>query len=178
MGNKQQGDGGDASSQPPAANGMSKEKRGKSFKGGAAGAAAAAAAASAAGGGAADAGGSSERGFDKRTKRTPRYDDLVLFKYRFSYDDVRFSERVERFLKEGGDPNYVPNVLGLYDWTLLHWAAFYRATASIKLLVGKGANVNLKSTDGDVPAKIAKNVGASSEILRLLEAGRLLGGRT
>ena len=121
--------------------------------------------------------GAGETEFARRVQRPSRYDDVALFKVRLAFDEVRDTEKVERFLREGGDPNFVPFAVGVYDWTLLHWAAFYRATSTIKLLVGKGANINLKNAEGDVPARIAKNQGASAEILRLLEAGRLLGGR-
>jgi ankyrin repeat protein len=113
--------------------------------------------------------------FTRRIPRNTTYDD-VAFKVKLVFDDVKNFDKLEKFLKSGGDVNYVPHVYGLYDWTLLHWAAFYKVTNSVKALVTKGANVNLKTSDGEVPAKIAKSVGANAEILRLLEAGRLLGG--
>ena len=116
-------------------------------------------------------------GFAKRQARPTTYDDVALFRARIAYDDVRDLRLVERFVREGGDVNFVPFVAGVYDWTLLHWAAFFKATPTIKFLAAKGANINLTSAEGEVPAAVAKSVGASGEILRLLEAGRLLGGR-
>ena len=178
MGNKPGGGSGressDSLSAPPVhAGGLSERQRGKSLARGLV----SARADSSADAPASPTNGADKSEFAKRVPRGAKYDDVALFKARIAYDDVRYVDRVEQFVRQGGDVNYVPFAMGVYDWTLLHWAAHFRATNTIKFLVSRGANINLKNAEGDVPARIAKNAGASAEILRLLEAGRLLGGR-
>jgi len=73
---------------------------------------------------------------------------------------------VEQFLKAGADVN----TRGKDDGnTGLHWAASYGLTEMAELLIGYGADVNLKNKDGNTPLHWAAGQG-KLEIVKILIA--------
>ena len=58
-----------------------------------------------------------------------------------------------------------------YGQTALHWAAKYKSTVIVQLLLEVGANINAKDEDGDTPLQNAKkntNPGIAEAFIRRL----------
>ena len=102
------------------------------------------------------------------TQRGAKYDDVCLFKVNLTYDEIKDVKKLDKFLAQGGDVNYCPSVLGIYDWTLLHWAAYYQNIPCIKLILQKGADAKLQNADRETPFKVAQSMEAGNDVLKLL----------
>lgn len=94
-------------------------------------------------------------------------------------DDVMDCEKIKSFLAAAGDANYVPIPIedeGPYPeveetgLTLLHWAAWYKQTETVKALIQFGAKVEVKDVKGKTPLDLATQRGADKDLVALLSS--------
>ena len=85
---------------------------------------------------------------------------------------------VERFVREGGDVNAVPEHYSWtgFRWTMLHWAALFQAEDVVRFLVERGADVTRVNANGETPWDVANNVGVSPETAKLLDPSNARAG--
>lgn len=99
--------------------------------------------------------------------------------YITNYQDVKDVDVVRRVvharLERGESLDFVPCLGGIKSnmrMTMLHWAVWYRAEASVRVLVNAGASVEAKDICGKTPLDLALEQKVPREIADLLSQPR------